>query len=105
MTRLAVGLNLLRLAVVRPCTQSRNRQNDRAGPFDIHYHVRPPDDIHPTQQGNLQAHLAYSVTAIRDPHNNSMDLLAYAERERLGRLDSPRIFTTLFTVLSQRGRR
>jgi WD40 repeat protein len=68
------------------------------GYLDIHYHVRPPDNIHPTQQWNLQTHLAYGVTTIRDPHNNSMDLLSYGERERLGRLDSPRIFTTLLPL-------
>jgi len=68
------------------------------GYLDIHYHVRPPDNIHPTQQWNLQTHLAYGVTTIRDPHNNSMDLLSYAERERLGRLDSPRVFTTLLPL-------
>jgi len=68
------------------------------GYLDIHYHVRPPDNIHPTQQWNLQTHLAYGVTTIRDPHNNSMDLLSYGERERLGRLDSPRVFTTLLPL-------
>ena len=68
------------------------------GYLDIHYHVRPPDNIHPTQAWNLQTHLAYGVTTIRDPHNNSMDLLSYGERERLGRLDSPRVFTTLIPL-------
>lgn len=68
------------------------------GYLDIHYHVRPPDNIHPTQQWNLQTHLAYGVTTIRDPHNNSMDLLSYSERERVGRLDSPRVFTTLLPL-------
>jgi Tol biopolymer transport system component len=68
------------------------------GFLDIHYHVRPPDNIHPTQQWKLQTHLAYGVTTIRDPHNNSMDLLAYGERERLGDLDSPRVFTTLLPL-------
>jgi Tol biopolymer transport system component len=68
------------------------------GYLDIHYHVRPPDNIHPTQQWNLQTHLAYGVTTIRDPHNNSMDLLSYGERERVGRLDSPRVFTTLLPL-------
>jgi dipeptidyl aminopeptidase/acylaminoacyl peptidase len=68
------------------------------GFLDIHYHVRPPDNIHPTQQWNLQTHLAYGVTTIRDPHNNSMDLLSYGERERLGQLDSPRVFTTLLPL-------
>ena len=65
------------------------------GFVDLHDHVLWPRGVHPQQFWHCLAQLAYGVTAIRDPEPfNAPDVFVYRERERMGDLLGPRVFST-----------
>lgn len=65
------------------------------GFVDIHSHVWSSNQgVYPQQNWGLLANLAFGVTTIQDPSNNSQMIFAEAELGRAGTLISPRIFST-----------
>lgn len=65
------------------------------GFIDVHAHgAQAEDGIPPEQSWIAQAHLAFGVTTIHDPSNDSLAVFLAAERQRTGRLLAPRIFST-----------
>jgi hypothetical protein len=65
------------------------------GYVDIHDHMRLPKGIHPQQCWQCLVTLAYGVTTSRDPQPAfGVDVFTYRERERMGEIIGPRIFST-----------
>jgi imidazolonepropionase-like amidohydrolase len=65
------------------------------GLIDIHAHPGSSDQsIYSQQNWACQANLAFGVTTMQDPSNNSQMIFAAAEMQTQGTLLSPRIFST-----------
>ncbi|HEY0625797.1 MAG TPA: amidohydrolase family protein [Allosphingosinicella sp.] len=77
------------------------RQVDLAGktiiPGLIDAHAHGPmgdDDLVPQQNWSALAHLAFGVTTIHDPSNDSSEIFAAGEMQRAGLIVAPRVFST-----------
>ncbi len=65
------------------------------GFVDVHAHVWSSNSgIYAQQSWSLLANLAFGVTTIHDPSNNTQMIFAASERVRKGMLIGPRIFST-----------
>jgi imidazolonepropionase-like amidohydrolase/Tol biopolymer transport system component len=65
------------------------------GLIDVHWHgAFGSDGIVPESNWNAYATLAYGVTTIHDPSNDTGTIFAAAEMARAGLITSPRIFST-----------
>ena len=65
------------------------------GLVDVHAHgPQGTDGIIPQQSRLHLATLAFGVTTVHDPSNATQDVFAAAERQRVGRIAAPRIFST-----------
>jgi imidazolonepropionase-like amidohydrolase len=65
------------------------------GLIDVHAHgPQAENEIVPEQNHGLYAQLAFGVTTIHDPSNDSSEIFAAAEMGRAGRIVAPRIFST-----------
>jgi imidazolonepropionase-like amidohydrolase/Tol biopolymer transport system component len=65
------------------------------GLVDVHWHGEMgSNQIVPEQSWVLYASLAYGVTTLHDPSNDTREVFAAAELERAGAIVAPRIFST-----------
>jgi imidazolonepropionase-like amidohydrolase/Tol biopolymer transport system component len=65
------------------------------GLIDVHWHgAFGADQIVPEQSWVALASLAYGVTTLHDPSNDTREVFAAAELQRAGRILAPRIFST-----------
>lgn len=65
------------------------------GLIDAHAHVRQGSDgIIPQQNWRNLAHLAFGVTTIHDPSNDTAMVFAASELQKAGKILAPRIFST-----------
>lgn len=65
------------------------------GLIDAHAHgAQGENQIIPQQNWNLYAGLAFGVTTIHDPSNNTRQIFAASEKQRAGEIVGPRIFST-----------
>lgn len=65
------------------------------GLIDVHAHGAQADnDIPPEENWGSLAHLAFGVTTLHDPSNDSLAVFTAAERQRVGDLLGPRLFST-----------
>jgi len=65
------------------------------GLVDVHWHgAQGTDEIVPEQSWVDFATLAFGVTTIHDPSNDTSTIFAAAEQARAGRITAPRIFST-----------
>jgi len=65
------------------------------GLIDVHAHgAQGEDGIVPQENWVAQAHLAFGVTTVHDPSNDTMTVFTASERQRAGTLVAPRIFST-----------
>lgn len=65
------------------------------GFIDIHAHgAQGMREIVPQQNWLAMAHLAFGVTTAHDPSNDSSEIFAAAEYQRIGRVLTPRLFST-----------
>ncbi|QSX37297.1 amidohydrolase family protein [Shewanella sedimentimangrovi] len=65
------------------------------GLFDAHAHgSQAEDEIIPQQNWNLYAGLAFGVTTIHDPSNDTTEIFAASEQQKAGDIVGPRIFST-----------
>jgi imidazolonepropionase-like amidohydrolase/Tol biopolymer transport system component len=65
------------------------------GLVDVHWHGdQGQDDIVPRHSWVNHASLAYGVTTLHDPSNDTATIFAAAELQRAGLLTAPRIFST-----------
>lgn len=65
------------------------------GIVDVHWHgAFGTEQIQPQQNWNLYAALAFGVTTIHDPSNNSQEVFSAAEMQRAGLILGPHIFST-----------
>lgn len=65
------------------------------GLIDTHAHgAQGREQIIPQQNWNLFSSLAFGVTTIHDPSNNSGEVFAAAEMQRAGLITGPRIYST-----------
>ncbi|HUP65321.1 MAG TPA: amidohydrolase family protein [Thermoanaerobaculia bacterium] len=65
------------------------------GLIDVHWHGSMGDDeIIPEQSWVNLASLAFGVTTIHDPSNDTSEIFAHSEMARAGRVLGPRIFST-----------
>ena len=65
------------------------------GLVDVHWHGSQGDEeFIPQQNWNNYATLAFGVTTIHDPSNDTSEIFAAAELARAGRIVAPRIFST-----------
>ncbi len=65
------------------------------GFVDVHWHgAMGQDDITPEQSWIHYASLAFGVTTIHDPSNDTGEIFAASELARAGRIVAPRIFST-----------
>jgi len=65
------------------------------GIIDVHWHgSMGADEIIPQQSWINYAALAFGVTTLHDPSNNSSEIFTAAEMQRAGEIVGPRIFST-----------
>ncbi|OYU43152.1 MAG: amidohydrolase, partial [Burkholderiales bacterium PBB4] len=65
------------------------------GLIDVHWHGgMGEDEIIPQQSWVDYASLAFGVTTLHDPSNNSTEIFTHAEMQRAGTVVAPRIFST-----------
>ncbi|MFD1216783.1 amidohydrolase family protein [Microbulbifer celer] len=65
------------------------------GLIDAHAHgAQGREEIIPQQNWNLFSSLAFGVTTIHDPSNDSSEIFSAAEMQKAGIIDGPRIFST-----------
>lgn len=65
------------------------------GLIDSHFHgPNTGNGIHPQQNWNYYATLAFGVTTIFNPYVESYDIFSTAELEKTGRITAPRIYST-----------
>ena len=65
------------------------------GLIDAHWHGSMGSDwIIPKQNWMLAAGLAYGVTTVHDPSNDTKEIFAASEYQKAGLIDGPRIFST-----------
>jgi imidazolonepropionase-like amidohydrolase/Tol biopolymer transport system component len=65
------------------------------GLIDVHAHgPHARDEITPEQNWTQYANLAFGVTTLHDPSNDSSSIFSAAEMQRAGVIVSPRIFST-----------
>lgn len=65
------------------------------GLIDAHAHGPQADnDLIPQQNWNAMAHLAFGVTTIHDPFNDSSEIFPASELQRAGLILAPRIFSS-----------
>ena len=65
------------------------------GIVDVHWHGAMADSGIVAQQSWIDyASLAFGVTTLHDPSNNSADIFTHAEMQRAGLVTAPRIFST-----------
>lgn len=65
------------------------------GLIDAHAHGPQADnDLIPQQNWNVMAHLAFGVTTIHDPFNDSSEIFPASELQRAGMILAPRIFSS-----------
>jgi imidazolonepropionase-like amidohydrolase/Tol biopolymer transport system component len=65
------------------------------GLVDVHWHgAFGTDDIVPQENWNTYASLAFGVTTLHDPSNDTGTVFSAAELQRAGMIVSPRIFST-----------
>ena len=65
------------------------------GIVDVHWHGGMGDDgLIPQQSWIDYASLAFGVTTLHDPSNNSAEIFTHAEMQRAGIVTAPRIFST-----------
>ncbi|MBW3566067.1 MAG: amidohydrolase family protein [Acidobacteria bacterium] len=65
------------------------------GMIDVHWHgSMGSDEIIPEQNWYLFSSLAYGVTSIHDPSNDTSEIFAASELQKAGALRGPRIFST-----------
>jgi imidazolonepropionase-like amidohydrolase/Tol biopolymer transport system component len=65
------------------------------GIVDVHWHGSfGTDDIIPEQNWDTYASLAFGVTTVHDPSNDTSTVFAAAEMARAGLITAPRIFST-----------
>ncbi|MCC5879333.1 MAG: PD40 domain-containing protein [Idiomarina sp.] len=65
------------------------------GLIDTHAHgAQGENQIIPQQNWNLYAGLAFGVTTIHDPSNNTRQIFAASEMQRAGKIVGPRLFST-----------
>jgi imidazolonepropionase-like amidohydrolase/Tol biopolymer transport system component len=65
------------------------------GLVDVHWHgAFGTDEIIPQQSWVNYASLAFGVTTLHDPSNDTSEVFAAAELQRTGRIVAPRIFST-----------
>ena len=65
------------------------------GLVDVHWHGGMADDgLIPQQSWIDYASLAFGVTTLHDPSNNSAEIFTHAEMQRAGIVTAPRIFST-----------
>ncbi len=85
------------------CHDSRRREDDRrrrqdgACPalIDVHWHGSfGADEIVPQQNWHSDASLAFGVTTVHDPSNDTGEVFSAAELARAGMMRAPRIFST-----------
>ena len=65
------------------------------GLVDVHAHgPMSQDGLTPQQNWTQYANLAFGVTTIHDPSNDTSSIFAAAEMQKLGRMVAPRIYST-----------
>ncbi|QIL90737.1 amidohydrolase family protein [Microbulbifer sp. SH-1] len=65
------------------------------GLIDAHAHgAQGREEIIPQQNWNLYSSLAFGVTTIHDPSNDSSEIFSAAELQKAGIINGPRIFST-----------
>ncbi|HEY8567645.1 amidohydrolase family protein [Microbulbifer sp.] len=65
------------------------------GLVDAHAHgAQGREEIIPQQNWNLYSSLAFGVTTIHDPSNDSSEIFSAAEMQKAGIINGPRIFST-----------
>ena len=65
------------------------------GLIDAHWHGSMGSDlVIPKQNWMLAAGLAYGVTTVHDPSNDTREIFAASEYQKAGLIDGPRIFST-----------
>ncbi|SHF31075.1 Imidazolonepropionase [Microbulbifer donghaiensis] len=65
------------------------------GLVDVHAHgAQGREEIIPQQNWNLFSSLAFGVTTIHDPSNDSSEIFSAAEMQKAGIITGPRIFST-----------
>ncbi|WP_105102569.1 amidohydrolase family protein [Microbulbifer pacificus] len=65
------------------------------GLIDAHAHgAQGREEIIPQQNWNLYSSLAFGVTTIHDPSNDSSEIFSAAEMQKAGLINGPRIFST-----------
>ncbi|WOX03992.1 amidohydrolase family protein [Microbulbifer pacificus] len=65
------------------------------GLVDVHAHgAQGREEIIPQQNWNLYSSLAFGVTTIHDPSNDSSEIFSAAEMQKAGIINGPRIFST-----------
>lgn len=65
------------------------------GFVDAHWHgSAASDEITPRRNWTMYSSLAFGVTTIHDPSNDSSEIFAAAEMQRAGEIVAPRIFST-----------
>jgi len=65
------------------------------GLVDVHAHgAQAQEEIIPQQNWDQYAHLAFGVTTIHDPSNDTSSIFSAAELHRAGMTVGPRIFST-----------
>ncbi|HYN20265.1 MAG TPA: LpqB family beta-propeller domain-containing protein, partial [Thermoanaerobaculia bacterium] len=65
------------------------------GLVDVHWHgAFGTDDVIPEENWNAYATLAFGVTTIHDPSNDTATTFSAAEMQRAGLITAPRIFST-----------
>lgn len=65
------------------------------GFLDVHAHGgHASDEVAPEQNWGQYSNLAFGVTTIHDPSNDTSSIFAAAELQRVGKIVAPRIFST-----------
>ena len=65
------------------------------GLIDVHWHGgMASEQIHPEQNWALYASLAFGLTTLHDPSNDTREIFASSEMQRAGAIVGPRIFST-----------
>jgi imidazolonepropionase-like amidohydrolase len=65
------------------------------GLIDVHWHgAMAEDQIQPEQNWMLYSSLAFGLTTLHDPSNDTREIFASAELQRAGKIVGPRIFST-----------
>jgi imidazolonepropionase-like amidohydrolase/Tol biopolymer transport system component len=73
------------------------------GLIDAHAHGPQADnDLIPQQNWNAMAHLAFGVTTVHDPFNDSSEVFPASELQRAGLILAPRIFSSGDAVYGSR---